>query len=455
MKTNYMLSNQAALNLYEQVKALPIIDYHCHLSPKEIYEDLPFDNIGEIWLAGDHYKWRLMRAAGYEEHYITGAADWKEKFVRYIAALEFAPNNPLYHWSQMELNQFFAVTLPLTAENAEAIWEQANAYLKEHQLSPRKLIEDSNVEVICTTDDLADDLSWHQKIKEQGTLKAKVLPSYRYDNLLLMRREGYADYIAKLAAAAGFAITDLASLKKAIAVRLDYFYARDCRITDVGIPFFPKGIASEQQADQTFAKALAGEVISDAEYYALLGNLYLYFGKLFAEKKMLSQWHLAVTRNSNSSLFARCGADCGVDCIGESVSGSDLIAMLDAMQKENALPQTIVYSLNPQNLEQIACIAGAFPGVRCGAAWWFNDHKRGIREQMEIISEYGVLGRFYGMLTDSRSFLSYARHDYFRRILCSMVGDWVEAGEYEAASAVKVVSNISYDNIKQWMEEHL
>ncbi len=455
MRSNYMLTSAAAEELYLSVKDLPIIDYHCHLSPQAIYEDKPFDNIGEIWLAGDHYKWRLMRAAGFDEDQITGAATWKEKFVNYITALEFAPGNPLYHWSEMELKQFFAVEMPMTAENAEAIWEQANAYLKANALSPRKLIEGSNVEIICTTDDLADDLSWHEKIKEQGTLKAKVLPSFRYDNLLQLRKEGYAAYIAKLAAAAEISITDLASLKEVIAKRLCYFYAHDCRITDVGIPYFPKGIASEADADVTFKAALAGEAIDDTAYYAFLGNLYLYLGKLFKEKDMLSQWHLASFRNANSILFARCGLDCGVDCIGECVSGEDLIAMLDAMLKEDALPQTIIYSLNPQNLDQIACIAGAFPGVRCGAAWWFNDHKRGIREQMEIISEYGLLGKFYGMLTDSRSFLSYARHDYFRRILCSLIGGWVKDGEYPMASANKAVQKISYYNIKEWMEEEL
>lgn len=449
MNETYLLSNPTAAELYHAVKDLPIIDYHCHLSPKEIFEDKPFDNIGEIWLSCDHYKWRLMRSAGICEDKITGSASWHEKFIAYVGVLELAPNNPLYHWSQMELARYFRVELPLTAEYAEEIWVQANAYLKEHALSPRKLIEESNVEVICTTDDLTDDLIWHQKIREQGDLTVKVLPSFRYDNLLLMQRVGYADYIAKLSAVSGVHITDFSSLKDAVAKRLEYFIAQGCRLADVGIPYFPHGVASEREAESTYAKILKGARVSQESYLALLGNLYRYLGKLFVLNGVISQWHLAVTRNTSSRLFERCGADCGCDCIGEVVSGNDLIGMLDAMQREFALPQTIIYSLNPSNLEQIASIAGAFPGVRCGAAWWFNDHKRGIREQMEILSEYGVLGRFYGMLTDSRSFLSYARHDYFRRILCSMVGEWVENGEYYKPSAVKLVQNISYDNIKE------
>lgn len=451
MKENYLLKGETAHRLYDAAAGLPIIDYHCHLSPKEIFEDKPYDNIGEIWLAGDHYKWRLMRAAGIDEDFITGKASWHDKFVRYIGALEMSPNNPLYHWSQMELSRYFGVELPLRAENAENIWEQANAYLKEQQLSPRRLIEASNVEVICTTDDLADDLSWHKKIKEQGSLNTTVIPSFRYDNLILMRREGYLDYLKKLSAVSGIEIVDLASLKEAVRQRLDYFVSCGCRCADVGIPYFPNAIADEAEAAETFQNVLNGNDITENGYLALLGNLYLYFGKLFAENGMLSQWHLAVTRNSNSKLFARCGADCGCDCIGEAVSGSDLIRMLDSLQTNDALPLTVIYSLNPENLEQIASIAGAFPNVRCGAAWWFNDHKRGIAHQMEIISEYGMLGGFFGMLTDSRSFLSYARHDYFRRILCSLVGAWVDDGEYDAVSAEKLVQNISYYNIKKWM----
>ncbi len=451
MRTDYLLKNNTALRLYQSVKDLPIVDYHCHLSPKEIFEDLPFDNIGEIWLAGDHYKWRLMRAAGIDEELITGCASWYDKFVNYISALEFASNNPLYHWSQMELSIYFKVDLPLTSENAQEIWNQANAYIKEVKLSPRKLIESSNVETICTTDDLADDLSWHQKIKEEGKLKANVLPSFRYDNLILMQRDGYLNYVAKLSAVSGIAIKDLASLKEAVKSRLAFFLERGCRCTDVGIPYFPNAIATEEEANDTFQSVLNGEKISHEKYLALLGNLYLYFGKLFTEHHMMSQWHLAVTRNTNSKLFARCGADCGCDCIGQTVSGNDLIMMLDTLQQNNALPLTIIYSLNPANLEQIASIAGAYPQVRSGAAWWFNDHLQGIAKQMEIISQYSILGEFFGMLTDSRSFLSYARHDYFRRILCSLVGQWVEDGEYYEPSAVKLVENVSYYNIKKWM----
>ncbi len=451
MRREYLLHSVAARSLYEGVASLPIVDYHCHLSPKEIYEDKEFDNIGEMWLAYDHYKWRLMRFMGIDESYITGDKSWEEKFTMYISALEFAANHPLYHWSGMELSKYFEIEMPLTKENAAAIWQQANAYIKEHHLSPRKLITNSNVEIICTTDDLADDLAYHQLLKKDKSFATKVLPSYRYDNLLLMRREGYADYIAKLSEAAGVAITDLASLKQAMKNRLEYFVLAGCRITDVGIPYFPNAIAKDADADTTFCAALKGESIADDAYLALLGNLYLYLGGLFHQYGLMSQWHLAVTRNANSRLFALRGADCGCDCIGDTVSGGDLAMMLDAMDQADALPLTVVYSLNAANMEQLGCICGAFRKVSLGAAWWFNDHKQGIEKQLEILSQYGVLGEFWGMLTDSRSFLSYARHDYFRRILCDVVGKWVQDGEYPMASAVKLVRKVCYQNIRFWL----
>ena len=449
MNNDYMLKNGVARKLYNSAKALPIVDYHCHLSPKEIYEDKPFTSIGEIWLAADHYKWRLMRTAGIDEKYITGAADFKEKFMKYCAAVEYSAGNPLYHWSHMELSQFFGIDMPITYENAEEIWERANAYIAKDEMSPRKLIEKSNVEVICTTDDIVDELYWHKKIAGDKDFETKVLPSFRTDNLLLARRAGYTDYITKLSDACEIEIVDLEALKKAVAKRLDYFCEMGCRCADIGIPYFPNRIAGGAEADGVFKKILAKEEITDNEYMGFIGNMYLFLNSLYKQKNLISQWHLAVVRNADSVLAEKLGADCGVDCVGNAVNGNDLVMMLDAINKNSGLPKTVIYTLNDCNIAQIASIVGAFPNVKCGAAWWFCDHKRGIEAQIKVIAENGCLGEFYGILTDSRSFLSYARHDYLRRILCNLLGEWVESGEYDENGAEKLTEKICYYNIKK------
>ena len=449
MKKECFLRNKSAIRLYKKIKNAPIYDYHCHLSPKEIYEDKQFDNIGELWLAADHYKWRLMRTAGIDESYITGEKEITEKFAKYCEAVEYASGNPLYHWSHMELSQFFKIDLPITVQNAEKIWDDANFYIAMNDLSPRKLIERSNVEVICTTDDIIDSLEWHKKIAEDSSFKTKVLPTFRTDNLLLVRREGYAAYIEKLGEMSGIKIDGIDSLKTAVAKRLEFFVEMGCRLSDVGIPFFPDRIADEKEVDATFKKVMGGDEITDAEYLGFIGNMYVFLGGLYKKYNIISQWHLAVVRNSNSVLAGQLGADCGVDCVGNEIDGSSLIMMLDAINKEHGMTDTILYSLNEANIAQLASIAGAFPNVRMGAAWWFCDHKRGIEDEINVIAENGCLGRFYGMLTDSRSFLSYARHDYFRQILCNMIGEWVENGEYNRDSAEKLVYKICYENIRK------
>lgn len=449
MRNDYLLKNATSRMLYNSAGKLPIVDYHCHLSPKEIYENKPFTNIGEIWLAADHYKWRLMRTAGIQEEYITGAVDFKEKFIKYCSALNFSAGNPLYHWSHMELSQFFGIDMPITHENAEVIWERANDYIAKTEMSPRKLIEKSNVEVICTTDDIVDNLFWHKKIADDKDFKTKVLPSFRTDNLLLARRAEYPDYISKLSDVCGIEIVDLEALKKAVTKRLDYFCKMGCRCADIGIPYFPNRIASDTETDNIFKKLLAQEKISDSEYMGFIGNIYLFLNSLYRQKNMISQWHLSVVRNSNSILAETLGSDCGVDCVGDCINGNDLIMMLDAINKNSGLPRTVIYTLNESSIAQIASIVGAFPNVKCGAAWWFCDHKRGIENEIKVIAENGCLGEFYGMLTDSRSFLSYARHDYFRRILCNLLGEWVEESEYDEGSVKELTEKICYYNIKK------
>ncbi|MGN0492843.1 MAG: glucuronate isomerase, partial [Acutalibacteraceae bacterium] len=322
-------------------------------------------------------------------------------------------------------------------------------FIAETEMSPRKLIEKSNVEVICTTDDITDDLSWHKRIAEDKSFKTKVIPSFRTDNLLLVRRAGYSDYVNKLSEVSGVKIENLETLKKAVSDRLDFFCEMGCRCADIGMPYFPNRIADESEADSSFKQVLAGKEITDKEYMGFIGNMYLFINSLYKQKDLISQWHLAVVRNSNSVLAEKLGADCGVDCVGNTVNGNDLIMMLDGINKNSGLPKTVIYSLNESNIAQIASIAGAFPNVKFGAAWWFCDHKRGIEDEIKVIAENGSLGEFYGMLTDSRSFLSYARHDYFRRILCNLIGEWVESGEYDKDSAERLAEKICYYNIKE------
>lgn len=448
MNDNYMLKTGTARRLYASVKDLPIVDYHCHLSPKEIFEDKPFQNIGEMWLAGDHYKWRLMRTAGIDEEYITGSAPWRDKFIKYAEALEFAAGNPLYHWSHMELSQFFGIDGELNSASAADIYDRANLYIKEHSLSPRKLIEQSRVETLCTTDDITDSLEYHAAIRESG-FKTRVLPSFRTDNLLLCRRADYTDYIKKLEGVSGVKIDGLASLKEALKNRLEFFCRNGCRFTDVGMPYFPDSIADDAAADAVFKAVLAGKEITESDYLGFIGNMYLFLGGLYKEHDLVMQWHLAVYRNADTRLYTALGADCGVDCVGNPINGNSLIMMLDAINNAGGLPETVIYTLNPSNAAQIASIAGAFRHVRCGAAWWFCDHKRGIEEALDIYAENASLGGFLGMLTDSRSFLSYARHDYFRRILCEKLGGWAESGEYSEKSAFTLAEKISYKNIKE------
>lgn len=450
MQNNYLLENSAAVELYKSVKDLPIYDYHCHLSPKEIWEDLPFENIGQMWLGGDHYKWRLMRTFGVEERLITGDASWMEKFIAYIRALSLAAGNPLYAWSRMELDRYFGIDLPIREDTAEQIWELANAYLKKNRVSPRSLIEQSRVAVICTTDDPADTLEYHKKLKEEG--KLRVLPSYRTDQALQILRPDYAAYLKKLEGACQSDIRSLSDFCSALVKRLDHFEANGCRCTDVGIPVFPDRIYDEQKAAAVFADALKGLPVTPEDYNGFLGYMYRFLGGEYRKRDMMMQWHLAVYRNASSAMFASVGADCGCDCVADPVPCGDIIRMLDAIDRDGGLPQTVLYTLNGSAMPMLASVAGSFRNVRCGTAWWFCDHRRGIEDAMQTIAENSCFGSFFGMLTDSRSFLSYARHDYFRRIACNLVGKWVEQGEYDGETAVTLLKKICCENISQFLK---
>ena len=453
MDRDFLLTSETAKHLYREIKDMPIYDYHCHLSPKEIYEDKPCTDIGELWLSGDHYKWRVMRAAGVPEELITGGASYKDKFIAYAKACELAAGSPLYTWNRMELSIFFGIDDTLRGDNAAEIYGRANAYLRENRVSPRTLIKNSNVKFVGTTDDICDDLEWHEKIKADESFDVRVSPSFRCDRLLLIRADGYADYIKKLAQVCGGEINTLSDLLEAAEKRLEFFVSHGCACTDMGIPDFPNRIATEHEATVTFRKALLGEEITDSEYSGFLGFMFVFLGRIYKKHSLVMQLHIAVARNVNRNLFAAKGPDTGGDCIGDAISTSDIARVFNEICEGGEMPRTIIYSLEPSMTEALVSLAGSFRNVTVGAAWWFNDHKRGIKHVMECISESGYLGSFTGMLTDSRSFLSYARHDYFRRILASYLAELVDNGEYPLENAEVIAERIAYKNTKEMIEE--
>ncbi len=446
-----MLKTKYARKLYDSVKDLPIIDYHCHLSPKEIYEDKPFTNIGEMWLAGDHYKWRLMRAYGIDEKYITGDADMHEKFMYFAKAVGEAYGNPIKDWVALELEFFFGISLPLNEDTAQQIWDKANEVIVQKQLSPRKLIAMANVEYIATTDDPCDSLEYHELIAKDDSIKAKVVPSFRVDNIVLAKDKNYTDYIARLGEASGIKIKGLEDLEQAVAKRMDYFVARGCKFSDIGVQGFPESISDFKDADKTFKSLLKSKEVEDKEYDGFLGYLYTFFGKEYAKRKMVMQLHLAVTRNSNSAMFKQCGKDAGFDCVGDSFDVARIRRYIDNLNSENALPKTIIYTLNPTMYYPLVTMCGAFRNVVLGISWWFCDHKRGMYETLETLSELSHISSLVGMLTDSRSFLSYTRHDYYRQIVCDFLGGLVR--DDEDKYAVNVAKALCYQNAKNLVEE--
>lgn len=446
-----VLKSKYARKLYDEVKDLPIIDYHCHLSPKEIYEDKPFTDIGQMWLAGDHYKWRLMRAYGIDEKYITGDADMYDKFVRFAKAVGEAYGNPIKDWVALELGFFFGITLPLNEDNAKEIWDKANKVIADKQLSPRKLIAMANVEYIATTDDPCDSLEYHELIAKDEGIKAKVVPSFRVDNIVLAKDKNYGEYIARLGKAAGINIRGLADLQEAVCKRMDFFAEKGCKFSDVGVQGFPESTADFKEADKTFRALVKGKEVDDKDFDGFWGYLYEFFGREYAKRKMVMQLHLAVTRNSNSAMLAQCGRDSGFDCVGDAFDVARIRRYIDALNSRGELPRTIIYTLNPVMYYPLVTMCGAFRNVVLGISWWFCDHKRGMYETLSTLSELSHISSLVGMLTDSRSFLSYTRHDYYRQIVCDFLGGLMKDGEDKWA--INVAKAICYQNAKNVIEE--
>ena len=453
---DFLLDTPAARQLYHEYAAsMPIVDYHCHIDPKDIFEDRRFENITQLWLGGDHYKWRVMRSNGVEERFITGdASDW-EKFEKFAQSLPRAIGNPMYHWCHLELKNFFGYEGVLNAETAKEVWELCNDKLQnDPAMSARGLITGSNVFMVGTTDDPCSDLAWHKKLAEDTSFKTKVCPSFRPDPALNIHKPGFVEYISLLGKTTGKTLETVEDVCEALSQRIAYFDENGCRAADHGLDYVMFRPVSNQEATAALRKALAGEAVTREEAEGYQTALLLHCAREYAERTWAMQLHFSCKRNPNSRMFAALGADCGFDCIAVTDSCNATYALMDALEEEGKLPRTILYSLNPADNEWLDTLLGAFqssevPGkIQHGSAWWFNDNKVGMQDQLISLANLSVLGNFIGMLTDSRSLLSYARHEYFRRILCALIGRWIENGEYPAdmAFAGQLVQDICANN---------
>ena len=455
MDKDFLLETETAQKLYHEYAAkMPILDYHCHINPQEIAEDRKFENITQVWLGADHYKWRQMRSNGVEEKYITGDASDREKFQKWAETLERAIGNPLYHWSHLELQRYFGYYGALNGETAEEVWNLCNAKLQEDGMSARNLIRQSNVTLVCTTDDSVDSLEWHEKIAADESFEVRVLPAWRPDKAMNLEKTDYLEYLKKLEVVSGVKIDSFASLIEALRIRMDYFAEHGCSVSDHGLEYVMYAPASEEEIEAIFAKRLRGEAVSRADELQFKTAYMVALGREYHKKNWVMQLHYGVKRDNNGMIFGKLGPDAGIDCINNYAPSSEMADYLNALAITDELPKTILYSLNPTDNAAIGTIIGCFQSeeargkIQQGSAWWFNDNKQGMIEQMTSLANLGLLGNFIGMLTDSRSFLSYTRHEYFRRIMCNLIGGWVENGEYPADEKVlgRMVQDISYNN---------
>lgn len=459
---NFLLFTETAKNLYHgTAKKLPIIDYHCHVPPKEIADDKKATNISELWLGGDHYKWRCMRSCGINEKYVTGDASDYEKFREFSRIMPRLFGNPMYHWSHLELKRYFGYEGVLNEKTCDEVWELTSDKLRtDTSLSVRGIIEKSNVKLLCTTDDPCDTLEYHEQIAADASFKTKVLPAFRPDKIINCERKGYRTYIENLAKVSGVKITDLASLLDACEKRIDYFAAHGCKTADHGIDTKavfekPKNL---KQVEDVFKKAFVTDKPDIDEYEQAIFKTFMhkFFALRYREKGWVMQFHFGVLRNVNEKQFAALGPDMGYDVIGSDTGIAALARLLSAIEADGGLPRCILYSVNPADNGAVGALIGAFqkgdesgvPLMAQGSAWWFNDNESGMRAQLTSLANLGALGHFPGMLTDSRSFLSYTRHEYFRRILCDLVGGWAESGRIPADEEYlqELITNICYDN---------
>lgn len=454
---DFLLHSDVAKKLYEEAsKDLPIIDYHCHLSPQEIYEDKKFRNLFDVWLSGDHYKWRLMRANGVDEAFITGDKPDYEKFLKWAEVVPQLIGSPLYHWTHLELKHFFGIDKLLSLDTAKEIYDEVNEKLST--LTARKMIEMSNVETIVTTDDPVDDLSYHRLMSEDKTLKVKVLPAFRPDKAFNIELSWFTEWVNQLGNVVGNHIEKLDDLLDALEKRVEYFHNLGCRLSDHALDVVLYEDASIEEARSIFTKGYNQEKLTDLEVKKYKGFILVFLGKLYHKHNWVQQYHIGALRNNSKRMLNQIGPDTGFDSINDGLIAEPLSKLMNALDDTNQLPKTILYTLNPRDFEVAITLMQSFQGsgipgkIQFGSAWWFLDTIDGMTNQIKALGNNGLLARFVGMLTDSRSFLSYPRHDYFRRLLCNIIGDEVVKGYFPNNEKVlkEIVANISYHNAKKY-----
>jgi glucuronate isomerase len=461
MTESFLLSNNTAGRLYRvHAKGQPIIDYHCHLPVKEIAENRKFENLTQIWLYGDHYKWRAMRANGVDERYCTGdASDW-EKFLAWADTVPKTLRNPLYHWTHMELRRPFGITKKLlNRDTAKEIWDECNAQLALDEFSTRGILKQMNVRLVCTTDDPTDTLEYHEAIARDEKFGVQVLPAFRPDKgMAVENTKAFADWVDRLAGVTNATIGNYDDYLSALKKRHDYFHAHRCRLSDHGVEAVYSEEYTESEIGSIFKKAIKGKQLSPEEIAKFKSAMLFEFGKMDHEKGWVQQFHIGALRNTNARMFGTLGPDTGFDTIGDFEIARPLVKLLSRLDNENSLAKTILYNLNPRDNELMAAVTGNFQDgsvsgkMQYGSAWWFLDQKNGIESQLESLSNMGLLSRFVGMLTDSRSFLSYPRHDYFRRVLCNLLGKDIESGlmPNDVSLVGEMVEDICYRNAKAY-----
>ncbi|PRY68450.1 D-glucuronate isomerase [Glaciihabitans tibetensis] len=456
LNDDFLLSTEMAKKLFHNhAQAMPIIDFHCHLNPQEIYEDRRFASITEVWLAGDHYKWRLMRANGVDERLITGDGDDFDKFYAWAGTIEKALGNPLYVWTHLELRRFFNITEVLSRETARDIYDRANALLATPAFSRRSLIRGSSVKIICTTDDPADDLKYHKLLKSEESFK--VLPAFRPDKAMNVRDASFAEYIARLSTAAGVAITTFGDITDALRRRIDYFHSLGGRLSDHALDVVVYAEATPAELDAIVATALGSaagnQALTEHQVAQYRTAVLKALMRAYHAKNWTMQLHLHALRNVNTPMLTKLGPDTGYDSINDRSIAEPLARLFDSMEIEDAIPRTMLYSLNPNDYLPLVTLMGGYQKdtvqkFQLGSAWWHNDTRSGMRQQLSTFAEESLLSNFVGMLTDSRSFLSYPRHEYFRRVLCELVGEWSELGEVPDDELVlgQMIEDICFNN---------
>ena len=463
MDKDFLLDTETAKKLYhEHAENMPIIDYHCHLPPKEIYEDKKFRNLTEVWLGagdrfGDHYKWRALRARGYEEDSISGPDDDYKKYMQFVESMPYFVGNPLYLWSHLEMQRYFGINDVICPKNAEKIWKQANEVLET--LSARKMMEKFNVKTVCTTDDPVDSLEWHKKMNEDKTLKVSVRPAFRPDKAINVELSWFKDWVAQLSKVVGRELKTLEDFTNALAERIAFFDSMGSKLSDHALDVVHYAPATYEEANAIYLKGLKGEYISEEEQDKYKGYILVFLGKQYAKYGWVQQYHIGALRNNSKSMLKKIGPDTGFDAIEDAVYMEKLSALLGALDEQDALPKTILYCLNPRDNYALTVLAGCFQKegvkgrVQVGTAWWFLDQLDGMKQNLETLMQVGLIAQSVGMLTDSRSFLSYPRHELYRRLLCQMLGRLVENGQYpveEMDTLGKIVEDVCYNNAKEY-----